>query len=703
MNTSSRLFLKPITWSSVNPRASSTTRYLSPSIQIFGYTSDGRTAYVRIPRNSTFILKFDQIVDQEMVSNVSDILNPSYIKPSCVDNKIMIIRAPELSPIELTANPDFEGLATWIDAKQDPYGEVESFWEAKSIKPYNWISINKYTPIPGKYTNCDLNINSDEEHISEYVGDTLPNITPRLFFWDIETFASRQGEFPNSSNVDDYIALISIITMNRDGTKGYVIARGDVNRELLTKHNNMVLIHAKDEKDLLTKFFAIYNTFQPDRQIYYNGDMFDMPYLLNRLAINNIEIPKISKIRTLTPWVIRRSYPTPFGREYERTINIPGTEIIDLIHFYRRFYPHLKNHKLDTVSKFFIGEGKTGLTIDDMMDAIRTNNPDLLAKVVDYSYVDSLRMSELWLSSNTQHVLDSVCNNMCVSADSLLRSHFEDIINKLLFNIDPGTAVFNNAFGTPDHLKDAVQGIYRNVHVYDYSELYRQIMIMSDHPVSVELANRLDGAPHKLILTAFYSSYVDKSIASPLLTTMLESVLESNMIIALEPFIIRSIGPLNADWLKQIAISSCYVSVAKASYIILNESGELEPAGLSKLCRPKFSLASDIIKQYLTLVYSDNLSSFTNPVMSDLPVDKFIMTERVGDISLLEPNTIKHKLALQYGSNIETWVSMQYVMTSNGPTLLSKLKDNDVIDYTYYTKELQKYIIDLQSLKLYGK
>jgi hypothetical protein len=131
MDIRNQLFVRPISWSSVNPSAAvlKANPTLFPSIQIFGYTPNGHTVYVRIPRKSTFILKFAEEVDDDMMSDINDILQPSSIKLSGLDPHILIIRAPELSPIELTANPEFEGLATWIDVKQDPYGEIESFWE----------------------------------------------------------------------------------------------------------------------------------------------------------------------------------------------------------------------------------------------------------------------------------------------------------------------------------------------------------------------------------------------------------------------------------------------------------------------------------------------------------------------------------------------------------------------------------------------
>lgn len=724
-NTTNELLVRPVSWASVNPSAAAlqANPSLFPSIQIFGYTSDGRTIYVRIPRKSTFILKFVQDVDDDMVENITDILNPSSIEPSTVDSKVLIVRAPELSPIELTANPDFEGLATWTEARQDPYGEIESLWEARQLGPYDWLSITRYAPLPGKYTNSDLNIRTDEDYIFGNIEDEdLPKIVPRLFFWDIETFSSKQGEFPSASNPNDYIALISIITVSQEGTNGYVIVRGNVIPEV---KDNMIVIKANDERDLLNKFFALYNTFKPDRYVYYNGDLFDMPYLLDRVAMLDFEIPRVSKIPSLKPYSIRRSYPTPFGNEFAKSLVLPGTESIDLINYYRRFYPYLNGHRLDNVAKTILGEGKTGLTIDDMMEALRLDDPVKLADVVNYSFTDSLRMFELWEQGNIQEIIEVICDNLGISTDTLLRLDFTDIVDRAVYNIDPGTIMIQGKGETPKHIKEAVPGIYRNVYTYDYSELYREIMLTSNQPIVVELAKRLEDAPPKLIMTAFYSAYVNRTELLPLLSGMLDGVLSTNTIIALEPFIIRSVGKINtgissgasgkikSTWLKEIDRSPCYVSVSKASYLILNDDGELQSAGLSKLCRPKFGLAADIIKQYVSLVYTGDIKGFFIPDLKTEPLEQFILTDKLStqttaskpdkiNQDTMTPAAIKKALILQYGAPITTWASVKYIITTRGPVLVSALKPDDTIDYDYYMAELNKYIRDLQTLKVYG-
>ena len=698
MHTS--LFIKPVSWSAVNPNVSSrqSNPSLLPAIQIFGYTSGGQSIYVRIPRQSTFILKFISEVDDDIISNITEILNPLTLTTSNLDPHILIIRAPEISPLEFTANPEYVESATWIAVSQDPYGELQSLWETLSIGPYDVLQIENYAFLPDTYTSCDLNIRTEEDYISSATID-ISIIPQRLFFWDIETF-SKSGEFPNSINPDDIIFMISIITVSNNDYTGYVIVKGDVNIDLINR-NDVVIIKADDEPDLITKFFTIYNNFRPDRLIYYNGDSYDMPYLLDRVKINKLKIPNISKILSFTPRAIKHSYSTPFGREFADTLNIPGTEIIDLLHYYRLFYPYLKNHRLDTVARQFIGEGKTGLTIDEMMETVSTNNSDKFAKVVDYSYIDSLRMYELCQTTNVQNNLETLCNNLGVDINTLLHSELENIISRVVYNIDAGSALLKGQYDNPQHLKEAVKGIYRNVYVYDYSEIYRQIMLESGQSIASTLAVKLDGAPSKLIVTAFYSNYVDRTQLLDMVNNLLNDLLKTDLIIAVEPFVLRSIGPLELPWLTTLYTSPYYISISKASYMILDNEGELETAGLAKLCRPAFPLASDIIRQYLLAIYSDKI--YKIPDIKIYPREKFILIVKISNSDIGTTNELKARLMEQYNEIITTWVTLRYIITIRGPVIVTQLLPDDRIDFHYYMKEIEKYIKELKTLKIVNK
>lgn len=685
------VYIRPVSWSIDTPSVSPGKPNLSllPFIQIFGYTSDGKTIYVRIPRESTFILKFNTIIDENIISNITDILDPLSIRKSDIDLNTIIVRAPELSPLDFTKD-----IATWIDVKQDPYGEIESFWEAQDIRPYDWIYIDRYKPIPGKYTSCELNIATGESNVLPVSDIHSTNFNLRLFYWDIETYSSKLGEFPDASNPDDVIFMISVITVSGDDVNSYIITTTNV-----TKQKDYQIIRAENEKDLLVKFFSLFQSFKPDKQIYYNGDMFDIPYLINRLRFLDMTLPKITKILSYVPQIITRSYPTPFGRELKPSFKLFDTETIDMLHYYRRFFPHFHNHRLDTISNLYLEQGKYKLTIDDMMSAVKTQNSSLLNEVAMYSYVDSLRLKQLWDHGSLQEHIDDICNNLRISSDKLLRESFDNILDLIAYNIDPACSLMVGTKSMPTHTKDATVGIYKNIYVYDYSQLYVTLMKESSQKLSQIMGERLEGSPPQLILSAFYSKYIDRQDLSLKVKSYLNSAINGGMVISIGPTLIKSVGEINLEWLQLTQIISTYVVLGQSNYIVLDNNG-IQTIGFAPICRPKFQLAKDVIEQYLKSLYSDDPFIIPNP--SESPLDKLVMIEKVGNNINVCPHDIKYILASQYTNIIDSVVFLKYLMTENGPCLLSLCNDTATVDNAYYISLINTYLTQLQSLKVYG-
>lgn len=650
---SNKLIVRPISWSIVNPDANSMAKssLIFPAIEIFGYTIDNQTVYIKIPRKTTYILRFTEVIDTDIISHISDIFTPTYIKCSDLDPFILIIRTPQLS----INTP----IVTWIEAKQDPFGEIESFWESKEIGPYEWLEINSYTPIPGKFTSCDINIRTEEEFVHPY-DDETPEIYPRIIFWTLSLSSNKIKE-------------IFIVTVNRDETTEYNILVGDT-------CNNGKIMKVSNEKDALVNFFAIYNMFKPDREVYYDNDV---GHLIDRIHVTNFEIPKVSKILSLVPLIQSTVFTSSLGNETRLRMKIPGTEAVELIHYYRRFYSCFRNYDFDFISKEF-----RRIPSDDNDDG----------KIC----TTSARLSEIWYDNNIQYEIEKVCNNLGISIDTLLHKDLTYVIDNTVFNIDAGSSVIKHRSDNyPTYLKEAAPGIYNDIYIYDYSEIYRKLLLESDDYISKILGNRLEGAPSKLLFTAFYSRYITRSTLIIKLKEFIDTILETNLIIAIETTTIYSVKPIKNSIFKLVDLIPCYAPVAKASYLLLNKNLELEARGVAPLSRPKFKLAYDLIRKYLLLSCQNNEVDVPIPELETLSIDNFIMNEKIGDITVLPDDSIKYQLAIQYGERITSWISVQYIMTINGPILLSERHDSDTIDYDYYRRELNTYIKELKNLKVY--
>jgi len=616
------LYIKPISWSIVNPSAKAVKNdpSLFSAIQIFGYTKEGNSIYIRIPKQSTFIIKFNDNMKDEILSYIKETLNPTVIKASNINLNILIVRTSEI--------PNNES----IDIKQDPYGELESFWEIKEIGPYEWLKIDNYTPLPGKYTSCDLNIRTNEKNISHIDNFYTQNLKFNVFFWNIET-------------TDKEITTISILIQNKFGTHSYIIIRDNI-----IKFNDS-FIKVNNEKDLLIKFFEIYDAYKSDYMIYYHSNTLDI--LLQRLNINDLEITKIINHKP-------------------ETIELFGTQIIDLLHYYKKFYPFIKSNKLDTISNYFI------------------DKKDL--KNISLMY-------ELWNINKIIFNIEHICNNLGISINCILRDSYEDIMNRTIYNIDPG--IHDITYKEPNYLKEAIKGIYQNIYVYDYSELYRQILLSSTENITSTLGERLENSPSKIIVTGFYASCIYNDYNQVILKSTLDDILITNKIISIEPFIIRSIGPLKKNWLKYIENVDCYIPVSNKSSISLIDNN-IDFYGVSPLCRPKFKLLENIMTNYMELLVDDKLKHFKLPLLENIKLENFVMTEKITDSDFLSSDTIKYSLSKQYCEQIITPVNVKYIMTTKGPILLSKFTKNYEIDQSYYLAEINKQLSQLKCLKVYN-
>jgi len=524
-----------------------------------------------------------------------------------------------------------------------------------------------------------------------------------LFFWDIETFSDVPDQFPRANNPADYIFMISIITSDGSTSNGYVIVNGTVDPSTINTYGGaLTLIRVRNEKELLMQFLSIHSMFDPDKQIYFNGDSFDMPYLLTRFEVNNIKLPAITRIAGAPPYITTRKFFTPYGSSFEKTLTLPGVEIIDLLHYYRRFYPFFLNHRLDTVARSLLQVGKTDLSIDDMMDAVRTRDPQKMIRVVDYSYIDSLRMEELWNYSDIYTTTEIVCNNLGINNDMLLRDEISNIINRAAFHVDPGAAMISGENNAPAHLREAIPGIYRNVQVYDYANVYRNIMKYHGNSLIQNLARRLKYAPPAVISSAFYSKYANQDVLVPILQDTLNKLVEEGGIISIELSAIRTTFPIDDPRFKLVEEIPSFVAISKASYIVISVHNEMETYGISKLCRPPFPLARDFVQTYLVNVYRGRQNSVQLPDIREVELERLTLNTKIKDISSLSPKSDKYKLAQQYRSPIPSdGITVKYIMSKRGPVLLSMFRSDDKVDAKYYNDILSTMSKNLRTLKIY--
>lgn len=114
----------------------------------------------------------------------------------------------------------------------------------------------------------------------------------------------------------------------------------------------------EDQVSMLYAFMKLALT--ADRIVSYNGNSFDWPFLIqliDRLYPDMWAILTREDGRNVS--ISRHTISTPIGPAIKSYLCVPGIEHVDLLYVARKLFPFWANHKLDTVAKELVGEGKS--------------------------------------------------------------------------------------------------------------------------------------------------------------------------------------------------------------------------------------------------------------------------------------------------------------------------------------------------------
>ncbi len=188
----------------------------------------------------------------------------------------------------------------------------------------------------------------------EFFGKSY-NLTPGTFYLDIETsVATQPGSqgFPQPEEALEPIVLIQFF--DTKSNKGYILGLEEwYQREDYNYDFNLEYIHCKSEKELLNKYLELFKELDPLMIYAWNGDMFDFPYIFNRLQNIGIRTDKLSnygKVKLDTKKLDNGSITN--------TLNAQGHWYADLMEIYKKFvFDTVPSYSLD-----YIGTKETGIS-----------------------------------------------------------------------------------------------------------------------------------------------------------------------------------------------------------------------------------------------------------------------------------------------------------------------------------------------------
>jgi len=255
--------------------------------------------------------------------------------------------------------------------------------QGKIVEPIQFDSIKECRKFVEDYKqveNYDIYGHTQNFYLS-YLGETYPNdLDPdlsqiRTAIFDIEV-ASENG----FSETDEASEEITAITIKELGVTPSIAVTFGCGEYDYMDRSDVVYNQCENEHELLERFIETWQAINPDVVTGWNVELYDVPYLVNRMK--NI---KIDPTR-LSPW--GKLFDKTFkdrGREYNG-YRIAGVSILDYLPLYRKFtYTSQESFKLDHIAYVELGERKLDYTEHETLHQLYKKD---YQKFIDYNIKD---------------------------------------------------------------------------------------------------------------------------------------------------------------------------------------------------------------------------------------------------------------------------------------------------------------------------
>jgi DNA polymerase elongation subunit (family B) len=202
---------------------------------------------------------------------------------------------------------------------------------------------------------------------------------------DIEV-GSENG-FPDPKNASEPITAIAIRRLNG---KTRVYGCG----EYVNKDEDAVYVKCDDEYSLCKQFLKDWQENYPDVISGWNVQLFDIPYLYNRL----MKILGEDLTKKLSPWDYIHTKEKLIKGKTHTVFSITGIAVLDYIDLYRWYAPNGKSqesYKLDSIANVELGESKLSYDdYDNLFRLLSTKSRDI--KVNENKPIEDMEEFEKW-------------------------------------------------------------------------------------------------------------------------------------------------------------------------------------------------------------------------------------------------------------------------------------------------------------------
>jgi DNA polymerase elongation subunit (family B) len=357
----------------------------------------------------------------------------------------------------------------------------ESNWktlDGKNVSPINPGSIRECREWLEKYKGVEgISVYGHETAIYQYISERYSEEIEdfsinkiRLYTIDIET-AAEFGGFPHPEYAQEEILLITI----QDYATKKIYTWGS--RPFSEVMNNYTYYECANESDLLNKFLSFWEGNYPDVVTSWNGNFFDIPYIINRIK----RVLSDADSKRLSPWKFIRDRQVQRNNKTETQYEIYGVSILDYLELYKKYsFKNSENYRLDTVAFNELGQKKLDHSQYETFKDFYTYGWDTYVKYnkIDVELVDRL-----------EEKLQLI--NMAIDLAYQSKSNYEDVFfqvrmwDNIIFNyldkqnivipLKQGKSKLEKFAGA--YVKEPVVGLYGWTVTLDLTSLYPHIMM----------------------------------------------------------------------------------------------------------------------------------------------------------------------------------------------------------------------------------
>jgi len=281
--------------------------------------------------------------------------------------------------------------------------------------------------------------------------------------------------FPDVDKADQMVSAITLIKRDKIITFGL--------KAFTPSDPNVTYILCDDEKDLLKKFIAIWSDDHPDVVTGWNIEMFDIPYLVNRIRklLGNKWVNLLSPYGFVYPReIIRGKYASSnFDDRKEIVYDITGISQLDYQQLYRKFtFTNHESYALGHIAFVELGEKKIDYSEVRSLAELYEKDHD---KYINYNVRDAVLVDKLEKKLGFIQLVFALAYKAKINYvdalttlrpwDVIIHNHLMEkkIVIPQAFNQD--MRPFEGAY-----VKDVQIGMHRWVVSFDLNSLYPSII-----------------------------------------------------------------------------------------------------------------------------------------------------------------------------------------------------------------------------------